>query len=80
VSRPDPVAAAREAGDADFNVLIACAFNYDAHFWEFDKLGCIPVLKVRMNADLHMADLIRRLSAVIAVDGVAQGRKTRPHD
>ena len=31
VSRPDFVAAAREAGDADFDVLIACAFNYDAH-------------------------------------------------
>lgn len=29
VSRPDLVAAAREAGDADFDVLIACAFNYD---------------------------------------------------
>ena len=56
VSRPDLVAAAREAGDADFDVLIACAFNYDAHSSEFDKLGRIPVLKARMNADLHMAD------------------------
>lgn len=55
VSRPDLVAAAREAGDADFDVLIACAFNYDAHSSEFDKLGRIPVLKARMNADLHMA-------------------------
>jgi adenine-specific DNA-methyltransferase len=56
VSRPDLVAAAREAGDADFDVLIACAFNYDAHSSEFDKLGRNPVLKARMNADLHMAD------------------------
>jgi adenine-specific DNA-methyltransferase len=55
VSRPDLVAAAREAGDAGFDVLIACAFNYDAHSTEFDKLGRIPVLKARMNADLHMA-------------------------
>jgi adenine-specific DNA-methyltransferase len=55
VSRPDLVSAAREAGDADFDVLIACAFNYDAHSTEFDKLGRIPVLKARMNADLHMA-------------------------
>jgi adenine-specific DNA-methyltransferase len=55
VCRPDLVAAAREAGDADFDVLIACAFNYDAHSSEFDKLGRIPVLKARMNADLHMA-------------------------
>jgi len=56
VSRPDLVAAAREAGDAGFNVLIACAFNYDARSTEFSKLGSIPVLKARMNADLHMAD------------------------
>ena len=56
VSRPDLVEAAREAGDADFDVLIACAFNYDAHSSEFDKLGRIPVLKARMNADLHMAE------------------------
>src|SRR5450756_2500288 len=56
VSRPDLVAAAREAGDADFDVLITCAFNYDAHSSDFDKLGRIPVLKARMNADLHMAD------------------------
>jgi len=27
VTRPDLVSAAREAGDADFDVLIACAFN-----------------------------------------------------
>ena len=55
VPRPDLVAAAREAGDAGFDVLIACAFNYDAHSSEFEKLGRIPVLKARMNADLHMA-------------------------
>ena len=56
VSRPDLVAAAREAGDADFDVLITCAFNYDAHSSEFKNLGRIPVLQARMNADLHMAD------------------------
>ena len=56
VTRPDLVEAAREAGDARFDVLIACAFNYDAHASEFSKLGRIPVLKARMNADLHMAD------------------------
>ena len=55
VSRPDLVAAAREAGDAGFDVLIACAFNYEAHASEFDRLGRVPVLKARMNADLHMA-------------------------
>ncbi len=56
VSRPDLVEAAREAGDAGFDVLISCAFNYEAHATEFSKLGRIPVLKARMNADLHMAD------------------------
>ena len=56
VGRPDLVAAAREAGDAGFDVLVACAFNYDARSTEFNKLGNIPVLKARMNADLHMAD------------------------
>ena len=56
VSRQDLVTAAREAGDADFDVLIACAFNYEAHATEFNKLGRIPVLKARINADLHMAD------------------------
>ena len=55
VSRPDLVVAAREAADAGFDVLIACAFNYEAHASEFDRLGRIPVLKARMNADLHMA-------------------------
>ncbi|MGY0572412.1 site-specific DNA-methyltransferase [Bradyrhizobium sp. RDM12] len=56
VLRADLVAAAREAGDASFDVLIACAFNYEAHTTEFNRLGRIPVLKARMNADLHMAD------------------------
>ncbi len=55
VSRPDLVSAAREAGDAGFDVVVACAFNYDAHSSEFDRLGRVPVLKARMNADLHMA-------------------------
>ena len=41
VSRPDLVAAAREAGDAGFDVLLACAFNYEAHASEFKRLaGC----------------------------------------
>jgi adenine-specific DNA-methyltransferase len=63
VSRPDLVAAAREAADANFDVLIACAFNYDAHSAEFEKLGRIPVLKARMNPDLHMADELKNTGA-----------------
>jgi adenine-specific DNA-methyltransferase len=56
VQRADLVSAAREAGDAGFDALIACAFNYEAHTTEFSKLGRIPVLKARMNADLHMSE------------------------
>jgi adenine-specific DNA-methyltransferase len=59
VQRADLVAVAREAGDAGFDVLIACAFNYEAHTTEFTKLGRIPVLKARMNADLHMAENLK---------------------
>jgi adenine-specific DNA-methyltransferase len=55
VQRLDLVTAAREAADAAFDVLIACAFNFEAHSTEFTKLGRLPVLKARMNADLHMA-------------------------
>ncbi len=56
VQRADLVEAAREAADANFDALIACAFNFEAHTTEFNKLGRIPVLKARMNADLHMAE------------------------
>jgi adenine-specific DNA-methyltransferase len=56
VQRADLVAAARESAEAGFDALIACAFNYEAHATEFNKLGSIPVLKARMNADLHMAE------------------------
>ena len=59
VQRADLVAAAREAGDAAYDVLIACAFNYEAHATDFSKLGRIPVLKARMNADLHMAEVLK---------------------
>ncbi len=55
VSRPDLVDAAREAADAGFYVVIACAFNFDAHSAELDRIGRIPILKARMNPDLHMA-------------------------
>jgi adenine-specific DNA-methyltransferase len=55
VARADLVQAAREAADAGFDALIACAFNFDAHSSELSKLGRLPILKARMNADLHMA-------------------------
>ena len=55
VSRPDLIDAAREAAEIGFDVLIACAFNYEGHTAELERLGRIPVLKARMNADLHMS-------------------------
>jgi adenine-specific DNA-methyltransferase len=62
VSRPDLVAAAREAADAGFDVLIACAFSFEAHASEFNRLGRIPVLRARMNADLHMGGELKPTS------------------
>ena len=60
VTRPDLVEAAREAAEAGFDVLIACAFNFEAHTTEFARLGKVPVLKARMNADLHMAEDLKK--------------------
>jgi adenine-specific DNA-methyltransferase len=62
VMRADLVEAAKEAGDAGFDVLIACAFSYEARTTDFNKLGSLPVLKARMNADLHMAEDLKATS------------------
>lgn len=59
VSRPDLTAAAREANEAGFDMLIACAFNFDAHSSELDRLGPLRILKARMNPDLHMSDELK---------------------
>jgi adenine-specific DNA-methyltransferase len=55
LTRGDLTAAAREANDARFDALIACAFAFDAHAAELNKLGPLPILKAKMNPDLHMA-------------------------
>jgi adenine-specific DNA-methyltransferase len=55
VGRQDIVAAAREAVDARFDVLIACAFNFDAHSSELGNLGSLRILKARINPDMHMS-------------------------
>ena len=55
VQRVDLVAAAKEAADAKFDALIACAFSFDAHTTDLTKIGSLQILKARMNADLHMA-------------------------
>ena len=59
VGRQDLVAAAREAVDNRFDVLIACAFNFDAHSSELDKLGGLTILKARINPDMHMSDELK---------------------
>jgi adenine-specific DNA-methyltransferase len=55
VSRVQLTAAAREAAEARFDVLIATAFSFDAFASELSRLGPLPVLKAKMNPDLHMA-------------------------
>jgi adenine-specific DNA-methyltransferase len=55
VGRQDIDAAAREAVDARFDVLIACAFNFDAHSTELGSLGSLKILKARINPDMHMS-------------------------
>jgi adenine-specific DNA-methyltransferase len=62
VSRPDLVAAAREAADSHFDVLIACAFAYDAHSAELDRIGRLPIMRARMNPDLHMGQDLKATS------------------
>jgi adenine-specific DNA-methyltransferase len=57
VARADLVAAAKEAMEAGFDLLIAAAFNFDAHASEFDRMGALTVLQARINPDLHMPDL-----------------------
>jgi adenine-specific DNA-methyltransferase len=56
LSRSAITAAAREASDARFDALIACAFNFDAQASDLTRLGPLPILKARMNPDLHMAE------------------------
>jgi Family of unknown function (DUF6508) len=59
IGRQDLVAAAREAVDARFDVLIACAFNFDAHSSELGNLGSLKILKARINPDMHMSDELK---------------------
>ena len=59
VSRPDLTRAAREAAEAGYDMLIACAFSYESQTTDLNRLGVMPILKARMNADLHMADTLK---------------------
>lgn len=63
VTRADLTASAREALDARFDALIACGFNFDAHTSELTKLGPLPILKAKMNPDLHMSEELKNTGA-----------------
>ena len=63
VGRADLMEAAREAAEAGFDALISCAFNYDAQSAEVSRLGKLPILKARMNADLHMSTDLKKTKA-----------------
>lgn len=63
VSRADLTAAAREALDARFDALIACGFNFEAHTSELNKLGPLPILKAKMNPELHMSHELKNTGA-----------------
>lgn len=56
LTRSQITAAAREAAEARFDALIACAFNFEAQATDLVRLGPLPILKARMNPDLHMAE------------------------
>ncbi len=55
ITRPDLIRAVNEAAEMGADTLIACGFAYDAHTSELTRLGPVPILKARMNPDLHMA-------------------------
>ena len=59
ITRSDLATAASEARRDRFDVLIACGFNFDAHTSELTKLGPLPILKARMNPDLHMSQELK---------------------
>ena len=58
VTRLDMKAATREAMEGGFDVLLYCAFNFEAYVEEGSDsaFGKLKVLHARMNSDLHMAE------------------------
>ncbi len=55
MARADLMAAVHEALEGGFDIPITCAFNFDAHVGEVEKLGRLTILKAHMNPDLRMA-------------------------
>ena len=52
-------AAACEADDARFDLLIACGFSFDTDSSELSRMGSLQILKAKMNQDLHMSDELK---------------------
>jgi adenine-specific DNA-methyltransferase len=61
LARSAITAAAREASDARFDALVACAFNFEANASDLVRLGPLAILKARMNPDLHMAEDLKNI-------------------
>ena len=59
ITKSDLATAASEAQQDRFDALIACGFNFDAHTSELTRLGPLPILKARMNPDLHMSEELK---------------------
>src|SRR5690606_14517378 len=59
LTRSQITAAARDASEARFDVLIACAFNFEAQASDLAELGPLSILTARMNPDLHMSDELK---------------------
>lgn len=64
VQRADLVACARECVEAGFDIMVACAFSYAAQCTDLNKMGPLPILRARMNPDLHMADDLKNTGTV----------------
>ena len=62
VERADLVAALREAKMLGLDELISCAFSYEASVGDLEFPG-VPLLKARMNAELHMAGELKSTGA-----------------
>ena len=63
IQRNDLTAAAREALEAGFDILVACGFAFEAHCTELTHMGPLKILKARINPDLHMADSLKNTKA-----------------
>lgn len=62
VERADLVSALREAGTLGVDEVISCAFSYEASVGDLSFPG-MPLIKARMNADLHMAGELKSTGA-----------------